>query len=408
LNIDFPNPPIDPTAKQLPTIMISNTLAASLLASASIISSTLASPILIPNVVTQASSPRLVTYWGQTAGQPRLSEFCKDSTIDIIPIGFVNIFPDQAGGPGNNYGNACGSDLWVSPDGKQTQMLTTCSQIADDIQTCQQAGKKIFVSIGGAEPGGNFLASSDSAKAFADFLWGSYGPVQDPTLKQFPRPFGNTVVDGFDLDIESGADSFYSDLVNELRAKFATDPTGKTYEISAAPQCVVPDAHLDEAIMNSDIDYLFIQYYNTDSCSAASLFSSGSLNTNADVTFGWLQWLKDNSHNQNIQIFLGLPASTSAAHSQDYLSPSKAQALIQKYACDSKIGPMFGGVMLWDATYSELNTDAALNGQSYAEAIKGIFGGLTCNRPPVSTTTSTTTTTTVSLGEDVYQIKRKS
>jgi chitinase len=175
--------------------------------------------------------------------------------MDIIPIGFVNVFPDQTGGPGNNYGNGCGSDLWVTPDGRQTQMLTTCSQIAEDIKTCQNAGKKIFASIGGAEPGGNFLASKDSAVAFADFLWGSFGPLQDPTLVQYPRPFGlDTVVDGFDLDIESGPDSFYSDLVNELRAKFAQS-TG-TYYISAAPQCVVPDAHLQDAIEHSYIDYL--------------------------------------------------------------------------------------------------------------------------------------------------------
>lgn len=176
--------------------------------------------------------------------------------MDIIPIGFVNVFPDQANGPGNNYGNGCGSDLWVTPDGRQTQMLTQCSQISDDIKTCQKMGKKIFASIGGDSPG-NFLASSTSAVAFADFLWGSYGPLQDPTLKLFPRPFGLDVsVDGFDLDIESGPDSYYSDLVNELRVKFATDLT-KTYYISAAPQCIYPDSHLDEAIMNSSIDYLY-------------------------------------------------------------------------------------------------------------------------------------------------------
>jgi chitinase len=176
--------------------------------------------------------------------------------MDIIPIGFVNVFPDQQNGPGNDYGNACGSTPWTAPDGTQTQMLTECSQIAEDIKTCQAAGKKIFASIGGATPGGNFLASSDSALAFADFLWGTFGPLQDPTLTQFPRPFGtDTIVDGFDLDIESGPDSFYSDLVNELRAKFATS-TG-TYYISAAPQCVVPDAHLDDAIMHSSIDYLY-------------------------------------------------------------------------------------------------------------------------------------------------------
>ena len=132
----------------------------------------------------------------------------------------------------------------------------------------------------------------------------------------------------------------------------------------------------------------FIQYYNTDQCSAASLFSSGSLNTNTDITFGWLQWLKDNSQNKNVKIFLGLPASTSAAHPQDYLDISKAKSLIDEYACSDTYSSMFGGVMLFDATYSDQNTDADLNGQSYAYNIKQAFGQLSCSNPPQTTTTS--------------------
>ena len=148
---------------------------------------------------------------------------------------------------------------------------------------------------------------------------------------------------------------------------------------------------LDHALLTGN---RFIQFYNTDSCSAASLFSSGSLNTNTDITFGWLQWLADNSQNKNIKIFLGLPASTSAAHTQDYLNIAKATALITEYACDDTYSASFGGVMLWEATYSDENTDADLNGQSYAYNIKQIFSQLSCKQPPQTTTTSTTTTTT--------------
>jgi chitinase len=154
-------------------------------------------------------------------------------------------------------------------------------------------------------------------------------------------------------------------------------------------------------------DESFIQFYNTDQCSAASLFSSGTLNTNTDVTFGWLNWLKSNSMNPNIKIFLGLPGSVDAAHPQDYLDISKAQSLIEEYACTDEYSSMFGGVMLWDATYSDENTDADLNGQSYAYNIKQVFGQLSCNKPPphsttttwfpTTTTTTTTTTTSVSV-----------
>lgn len=196
---------------------------------------------------------------GQGPSQNRLADFCQDTAFDVIPIGFVNTFPDQAGNngyPGTNYGNACGSPYWKSPDGTQTKMFTNCWQIAEDIPVCQAAGKKILVSLGGDSPG-NFIASTTSAQAFADFLWGAYGPPQDTTETLFPRPFGtDVIVDGFDLDIESGSDAFYSDLVNELRAKFGTY-SGKQFYISGAPQCVVPDAHLDSAIMNSEFDYVY-------------------------------------------------------------------------------------------------------------------------------------------------------
>lgn len=134
-------------------------------------------------------------------------------------------------------------------------MFTTCTQLAADVATCQAAGKKILVSLGGDSPG-NTLASPVSAQNFADFLWGSYGPAVDKTATAYPRPFGQTIVDGFDLDIESGGDDFYSDLVNELRVKFATY-TSKQFYISAAPQCIVPDAHLDKAITLSTVDIVY-------------------------------------------------------------------------------------------------------------------------------------------------------
>ncbi|KIW29315.1 uncharacterized protein PV07_05139 [Cladophialophora immunda] len=349
--------------------MHSNMFAASLLATAAFMSTTMASPIFggRSTAVKRAfSQPSLAVYWGQGPNQKRLADFCADTTMDIIPIGFVNVFPDQTGGPGTNYGNACGSVTWKAPDGTQTNVYTTCDQIAEDIAVCQAIGKKIFASIGG-EASGNFIASSDSAKAFADFLWGSFGPLQDPTLVQYPRPFGlNTVVDGFDLDIESGGDFGYADLVNELRVKFATQ-SSKTFYISSAPQCVVPDAHLDDAIKNSVIDYVFVQYYNTDQCSAASLFSSGSLNTATDITFGWAQWLKDNSMNQNIKMFLGLPASKTAANPNHYLDLDQAQALIEEYACSSTYQSLFGGVMIWEATYSDNNQ---LNGHLWRALLR--------------------------------------
>ena len=80
-------------------------------------------------------------------------------------------------------------------------LQSDCTAIAADIQTCQQKGKKVLLSIGGANiPGTNYTVS-DAQKGidFADFLWGAYGPVSDAWTGV--RPFGSSSVDGFDFDI---------------------------------------------------------------------------------------------------------------------------------------------------------------------------------------------------------------
>ncbi|KAI1624347.1 hypothetical protein EDD37DRAFT_681241 [Exophiala viscosa] len=376
--------------------MRSTAFTASLLATATFISSTIASPLLT-NPVThakRASDLGLAVYWGQGPSQKRLSYFCQTSTIDIIPIGFVNVFPDDSGSngyPGTNYGNACSANYWIAPDGAFTQMFTTCDEIAEDVQTCQDLGIKILVSLGGASD--VTLNSSTSAVDFADFLWGAYGPEQDTTETAYPRPFGSTIVDGFDLDIESGSDTYYADLVTELRVKFATY-TDKSFYISGAPQCVVPDAHLDSAIQNSYFDYVFVQYYNTESCSAAALFNDGTLDTSSDPSWGWIDWLQTNSYNPDVKLYVGLPASTSAySGSEDYyLDLDTATQLLTEYACNSAYSSTFGGVMIWEATYSENNQ---IDGESYAANIKDILGDITCSTTSTSTgTTSTTTTST--------------
>ena len=132
-------------------------------------------------------------------------------------------------------------------------MFAHCDQIAVDVPLCQSRGKKIFASLGGAVPGDNLISSTASAQAFAQFLWGSFGPVQGTNT--YPRPFGDSVVDGFDLDMETGPATNYADLVNELRRLFAQDAS-KTYYVSCVPQCVIPDAQMHDAIENSDIDYV--------------------------------------------------------------------------------------------------------------------------------------------------------
>jgi chitinase len=138
-----------------------------------------------------------------------LSTFCAETSLDIINIGFVNWFPDvgATGWPETNFGNQCDGTVYTH-NGEPTGLLQNCHQIVEDIPLCQEAGKKIFLSLGGAAPAaGQVIASQESAVAFAEWLWGAFGPVDSAYATiDVPRPFDSVVVDGFDFDIEWGVD----------------------------------------------------------------------------------------------------------------------------------------------------------------------------------------------------------
>ena len=183
------------------------------------------------------------------------------------------MFPDQNGTygyPGTNFGNACGG-YYVDSKNETTKLLGSCPQIGADITYCQSQGKKILLSLGGGSTG-VFVASDDSAKSFAEFLYSAFGPVS-PSW-QGPRPFGNASVDGFDFDIEASANAIptalgygYATMVNHLR-------TLGTMMITASPQCIVPDANLGNALASAPFDAVFVQFYNTPQCSARAYFDN--------------------------------------------------------------------------------------------------------------------------------------
>jgi len=124
-----------------------------------------------------------------------------------------------------------------------------------DIKTCQAAGKKILLSLGGAA--GSYGFTSDSqAEAFADTLWNLFGGGTSST-----RPFDDAVIDGFDLDIEGGSTTGYTAFINQMRVHYSSD-SSKTYYISGAPQCPLPDAYLNSALTTAHFDFIFVQFYN--------------------------------------------------------------------------------------------------------------------------------------------------
>lgn len=310
------------------------------------------------------------------------------------------MFPDQGaqGWPGTNFGNACDGSTYTYKNGS-TELLSGCTYIGQDIEDCQtQYGKKVLLSLGGGYPANNYLKNDTSAINFANFLWGAFGPyIEEDTgngsvsaweAAGGPRPFGKAGVDGFDFDIEtidlsptptddSGDDITdyksrgYATMIDHFKNSLFTQDLSKDYYISGAPQCVVPDAHLSDAIANSWFDFLFVQFYNTPQCSARAGYNAITANSTTtkrdDGGFTFNEWTQQASLNPDVKVYLGLPASQDAAGDPSfYLTPQEVAVVVGDIFNNTK----FGGIMVWEATYSANNV---IDGIDYAGNMKELL-----------------------------------
>lgn len=292
-------------------------------------------------------------YYGQNSAggadtQMRLGEYCTSGdNFDIVLMSFMHVFPDNAQ---VNFANACEDGKNGAHIIKGTDLLQ-CPDIASDIKTCQDQGKKILLSLGGAS-GAYGFKNDQEGKDFADQLWDLFGNGDGKSASE--RPFKDSILDGFDLDIEGGGSTGYAAMVNQLRSHFDSD-SSKDYYISAAPQCPVPDAFMADAIEKSDIDFLFVQFYN----------NYCGINNDSQFNYGdWVDYVKTKSKNKDAKIFIGVPGSTNAA-STGYVSAStvvsKAKDMQSKYA------DYMGGVSCWDMSQAWANKE---DGKNFAEAVK--------------------------------------
>jgi chitinase len=259
--------------------------------------------------------------------------------------------------------------------------LLSCPQLEADIKTCQSTyGKTILLSIGGATYTEGGFSSSSVAQTWADNIWAMFGPVQSG--KTVNRPFGSAVVDGFDFDLESGSQNMVP-FAQRLRSNMDAS-TSKKFYLSAAPQCVFPDAAMND-MLNGQVsfDFLNIQFYNN-WCGVQN-FVPGASTQNAFNMDVWQNWATTTSKNKNVKLLLGIPANTGAAGS-GYVSGSQLSSVISY----SKQFANFGGVMMWDMSQLYAN-----NG--YLAAVVSALGGSTTPSnpaPPTTTTTKPPTTTT--------------
>ncbi|CAO3592812.1 unnamed protein product [Absidia cylindrospora] len=305
----------------------------------------------------------LAVYWGQNSygaanskdpanWQQPIRQYCQDATIDIIPMAFVTQFFGTGGLPEINLANICNK---VDNSTFPGTSLADCSAIASDIKFCQSKGKAVTLSLGGATGGAGFQ-SDDQASTFADNVWNLFMGGSSST-----RPFGDAVLDGIDLDIEGGGSNYYGTFLTKLRAHFSG--ASKKYYVTAAPQCVYPDANLGATISQNSIDAIYVQFYNN----PCGLQTWGTSGWNYGV---WDYWAKNISPNKNIKVYIGAPASpTAAGGGYVPLSTLSNIALTTR-----KSFPSFGGVMFWDAS------QAVANGNIDAGIKQALSNGGSCGK----------------------------
>ncbi|RJE23913.1 Fungal cellulose binding domain protein [Aspergillus sclerotialis] len=344
----------------------------------------------------QAQGAQTVVYWGQNGGgtveNNDLAAYCKsNSGIDVLVLSFLYQWGNGNNIPGGTIGQSC----YISGSGEGQG----CEALASAITTCQSAGVKIILSLGGAA-GSYSLQSDAEAEAIGQNLWDSYGNSGGTSA---PRPFGKAFVNGWDFDIEHnlGSSQYYPAMISKLRSNFASDPKN-TYYITGAPQCPIPEPNMGVIIENAEFDYLFVQFYNNNNYSVPC-----ALPFNGNAPFNYNNWTSfiSTSKSSKAKLFIGVPASENAANGTPagatyYITPDQLNSLVGEY----KSKPGFGGIMMWSAGFSDSNV---IDGCTYAQQASSILkSGKTCagtgpappgtstSTPPSSTPTTTSSSTT--------------
>ncbi|CAA7258783.1 unnamed protein product [Cyclocybe aegerita] len=338
----------------------------------------------------------VAVYWGQnsygaangadTANfQKPISFYCNDNAIDVFPVAFLHVFFGPGNAPSINLANTCNpTDNTTFPG----TTLSDCSALAAEITACQAKGKILTLSLGGATGAVGFQ-SDDQASNFAQTIWDMFLGGSSST-----RPFGSAVLDGVDLDIEGGGSSHYDVFVNKIRS--LASGASKKYYITAAPQCVFPDAALGGVLNSASFDAVYVQFYNNP-CGLQNFGQAANWN------FGiWDAWARNTSPNKNVKIYLGAPASRSAAGSGYVPIDSLSAIAVQM----RRSFPSFGGVMLWDVSQAYANNRYDLAIKQALSAAGGTgFTYPACNAPSFVPGTNYPGGSTVSFEGYIWQAK---
>ncbi|CAD0111698.1 unnamed protein product [Aureobasidium uvarum] len=293
----------------------------------------------------------VAVYYGQTpdTGTGDLLQLCQNSNVDIVVLAFVTSFFTNGGFPSANFGPSCKGSTTAQQ--LHAPGLEDCTDLAPEIVSCQQLGKPVLVSLGGYYSNVTF-ASDTEAIQLAKNLWDLFGGGDG--LDASLRPFGDIIIDGFDLDNESKDSTSYTTFAQALRTLFASD-TSKKYYLSAAPQCPRPDASIPISAM-ALCDFVFVQFYNSPSCDLSSDGYAASFG-------GWSDELY--AANNKTKLFIGAGAFEGAGSGYVEGAALGHQISLARQLYTSNLG----GVMLWDGVEGLANVDEY--GNDYLVYAKG-------------------------------------
>ena len=148
----------------------------------------------------------------------------------------------------------------------------------------------------------------------------------------------------FFLDHEAKAPASYTVFTEALRNLYSTQ-NQKDYYISAAPQCIYPDASIPMDAMQA-MDFVFVQFYNNPSCNVGtSGFLASFQQWSSQLKLGGDEW------GHKPQLFIG--AEASAADGASYIDMGSMQGVV-KSARGAAVSNL-GGVMLWDGSQAVAN-----------------------------------------------------
>lgn len=107
------------------------------------------------------------------------------------------------------------------------------------------------------------------------------------------------------------------------------------------------DAYLGATLQSAWVDMVFVQFYNN-YCGTQAY---GTFNFNFEQ---WDDWAKTMSLNSHVKIYLGVPASRTAANA-GYVTAEKLSEIVDELRCKYN---SFGGIMMWDASQAYGNFES--------------------------------------------------